>query len=242
MARQTNRAAEEIYKKLKSEIFDFLLLPGDRFTETELALRYAASRTPVRSALYRLKHEGYLDVQFRSGWRVRPFDFRHFDELYDLRTVLEAAAVERLCQMDHIPLADLKAAWIVPASKRERDPTKAAALDEAFHCRLVEAVGNKEMARVYFGVSEKIRVIRKLGFLKEKRIDATYEEHAKLLKLILNHRASEAGILVRSHIAENRMEVRKITIHMLYEAREVAALTLNKRRSRHTAKQELLQP
>src|ERR1700754_4688949 len=109
MAQQTNRAAEEIYKKLKEEIFDFLLLPGDRFTETELAERYGASRTPVRSALYRLKHEGYLEGQFRSGWRVRPFDFNHFDELYDLRTVIELAAIERLCQIDHPPLTDLKA-------------------------------------------------------------------------------------------------------------------------------------
>lgn len=240
MARQTNRAAEEIYKKIKAEIFDFLLLPGDRFTETELAIRYSASRTPVRSALYRLKHEGYLEVQFRSGWRVRPFDFDHFDELYDLRTVLEVAAIERLCQMDHVPLADLKAIWIVPTNKRERDPKKGAALDEAFHCRLVEAAGNKEMARVYFDISEKIRVIRKLGFLKERRIDATYEEHAKLLKLIMNHRASEASILIRSHITENRMEVRKITIHMLYEAREAAAGVMNKRRARSAQKLDLV--
>ena len=82
MTQQANQAAEEIYKKIKDEIFDFLLLPGDRFTETELAERYGTSRTPVRGALYRLKHEGYFEVQFRSGWRVRPFDFVHFDELY----------------------------------------------------------------------------------------------------------------------------------------------------------------
>ena len=43
------------------------------------------SRTPVREALYRLEREGYLQVQFRSGWSVRELDFRQFDELYDLR-------------------------------------------------------------------------------------------------------------------------------------------------------------
>jgi len=222
VTQQANQAAEGIYKKIKEEIFDFLLLPGDRFTETELAERYGTSRTPVRGALYRLKHEGYFEVQFRSGWRVRPFNFDHFDELYDLRVVIETAAVERLCKMDNPPLADLEATWLVPLSKRQRDARAVAALDEAFHTRLLEAAGNKEMGRVHSDVTEKIRVIRRLGFLKQKRIDATYEEHAKLLKLILNHRVSEACILLRAHIIQNRMEARKITIHMLHEARERA--------------------
>jgi DNA-binding GntR family transcriptional regulator len=220
MAQQANQAAEEIYKKIKGEIFDFLLLPGDRFTETELAERYGTSRTPVRGALYRLKHEGYFEVQFRSGWRVRPFDFVHYDELYDLRTVLETAAVERLCQLKNPLLTDLRATWLVSSARRERDPQVVVALDESFHSRLLEAAGNKEMVRVHSDVTEKIRLVRRLGFLEQKRIDATYEEHAKLLKLIRSYRVSEACMLLRAHITQNGMEARKITIHMLHEARE----------------------
>ena len=86
--RRANQLAEKIYARIKGEIADFRLLPGDRFTETELAERYDVSRTPVRDALYRLKHEGFLDVAFRSGWRVLPLDFVRFDALYDLRIVL----------------------------------------------------------------------------------------------------------------------------------------------------------
>ncbi|HXJ02305.1 MAG TPA: GntR family transcriptional regulator [Micropepsaceae bacterium] len=227
MTQQANQAAEEIYKKIKDEIFDFQLLPGDRFTETELAERYGTSRTPVRGALYRLKHEGYFEVQFRSGWRVRPFDFVHFDELYDLRTVLETAAVERLCRLENPPLGDLKATWLVPASRREHDARIVAALDEAFHCRLLEAAGNREMSRVHSEVTEKIRIVRRLGFLEQKRIDATYEDHAKLLKLINNHRAADACTLLRGHVTQNGTEARKITIHMLHEARERARLLRN---------------
>ena len=246
MTQQANQAAEEIYRKIKDEIFDFLLLPGDRFTETELAERYGTSRTPVRGALYRLKHEGYFEVHFRSGWSVRPFDFVHFDELYDLRTVLETAAVERLCQMENPPLSDLKATWVVPVNRRLDDARTVAALDEVFHCRLVEAAGNKEIVRVHSDVTEKIRGIRRLGFIKQKRIDATYEEHAKILKLILGHRVSEACMMVKAHIVQNRMEVRKITIHMLHEARE-AALSLrnpakNAALSRRRAKSERIAP
>jgi hypothetical protein len=65
-----------VYERLKQDIFDFRMLPGDRFTESEISERTQASRTPVREALYRLEHDGYVEVMFRSGWRVKPFDFR----------------------------------------------------------------------------------------------------------------------------------------------------------------------
>ncbi len=68
--------SETAYGKIKASIFDFELLPGDRFTESEMAERLAMSRTPVRDALYRLEREGYLQVQLRVGWSVRPYDLR----------------------------------------------------------------------------------------------------------------------------------------------------------------------
>ena len=64
--------AEQIYAQLKADIFDFRLLPGDRFSEGEVAERMSVSRTPVRQSLYRLEREGYLAVYFRSGWQVKP--------------------------------------------------------------------------------------------------------------------------------------------------------------------------
>lgn len=234
MAQQTTNAlAEQVYAKVKAEIFDFRLLPGDRFTETELAGRYKVSRTPVRDALYRLKREGFLDVEFRSGWNVLPFDFVRFDELYGLRTLIETDAVERLCQADNLDcLDDLKAVWFKPAGERENDPRRMAELDEAFHQSLVESAGNRETARVHSDITEKIRVVRRLDFLKERRVDATYDEHAKLLRLILRRKATEATILLRSHITQSQNEVRKITLHMLHEARLAmhAPLVGNKKR------------
>jgi DNA-binding GntR family transcriptional regulator len=124
--------ATQVYERVKQDIFDFRLLPGDRFTESEVAERTQASRTPVREALYRLERDGYLEVMFRAGWRVRPFDFRQFEELYDLRIVLESTAVRRLCEADARPELDaLRAIWTVPAGERETEMREVARLDEA---------------------------------------------------------------------------------------------------------------
>ena len=216
-----NALAEQVYLRLKSDIFDFRLLPGERFTETAMAALHEVSRTPMRDALYRLQREGYLDVEFRRGWQVRNLDFAQFDNFYDLRIVLECAALERICQMPDTPaeLEALKAIWLVPDAERENDGRVVAQLDEQFHTGLVSAAGNAELTRVHAELTEKIRIIRRLDFTQDKRVDATYQEHAKLLKLVLRRKATEALLLLRSHITESKLEVRKITLHKLQQAR-----------------------
>src|SRR6187551_3760250 len=89
--------ADEVYEVLQRDVAEFKLVPGDRFTENEISERLGVSRTPVRQALFRLQQEGYVEVLFRSGWRVLPFDFEQFEQLYDLRMVLETTAAQRLC-------------------------------------------------------------------------------------------------------------------------------------------------
>lgn len=214
---------EMVYAQIKASIFDFRLLPGDRFTETEVAERIGVSRTPVREALFRLAREGYLQVNSRNGWSVRPFDFKAFEDLYDLRVILEEAAVRKLCEMEEAPdLAPLKAVWLVPVAERSDDAQAVWKLDEDFHQALVRATGNEVMARTHQELQERIRVIRRLDFTKPERVTTTYQEHAKILRAVLQRKADHAGLLLRSHIELSKAEVRKITLHMLHEARERA--------------------
>ena len=221
-SRETTRA-ENAYRRIKAAIFDFVLLPGQGFTETDIAAQLAMSRTPVREALFRLELEGYVQVAFRSGWSVSPFDFKKLEELYDLRVVLECTAVDRLCAAEPMPdLGMLKAVWLVPEKERNAETAEVAALDEAFHAALVSAAGNHEMARVHADVTDGIRIVRRLDFTQPPRITATYDEHAKILRAVLARRADAAKLMLRSHIEASRAEVRKITIHKLHSARPVA--------------------
>lgn len=215
--------AEEVYEQLKRDVATFNLVPGDRFTENELCERLGVSRTPVRQALFRLQQEGFVEVLFRSGWRVLPFDFDQFEQLYDLRMVLETTAVHRICaddrRVDRELLAELAAIWLVPAAGRSSDMVQVSQWDEQFHCSLVAAAGNAEMARVHRDVTERIRIIRRLDFTKQVRIDATYEEHAKILKAVQRKRGDQAAMLLRAHIETSQAEVRKITLHQVHLAR-----------------------
>ncbi|MEI2418218.1 GntR family transcriptional regulator [Orrella sp. JC864] len=222
-AARPDTLADQVYAQLKDDLFGYRLLPGDRFTEADVVTRTGASRTPVRQALYRLEREGFVMVHLRNGWQVKPFDFQHFDALYDVRIVLELAAVERLCaRADTEPpqaLRELAGFWLVPEAERLADGPTVSRHDEAFHCELVSAAGNPEMARMHMEVTEKIRILRRLDFTQGARVTATYDEHAAILRALLMRRADEARRMLKAHIELSRAEVQKITLHMLHTSR-----------------------
>ncbi len=215
----SNRA-DETYLRLKEELFNFYLLPGDYFSENEIAARMAVSRTPVREALFRLQREGYVRVMPRVGWQVRPLDFDKFDQLYEIRILLEESSLQRLVRKENISnIKMLMTTWCCLPDERESDAKAVWLQDEQFHAGLVKAGGNAEMSRIHQDVMERLRIIRRLDFTKAQRVNATYEEHAAILEQIQRGRIGEAQRLLRSHIEASRLEVHKITLSMLYEAR-----------------------
>ena len=213
--------AEQVYATLKAEINEFQLVAGDRFSEAELGNRLGVSRTPVREALFRLRNEGFLEVEAKLGWFVKPIDFGKLEQLYDLRVVLEIASLLKLCnRVEDAPELDaLKDIWLVPVAERLTDARQVGANDEQFHATLVRAAGNAEMARVHWDVTERIRIIRHLDFTRIDRIEATYTEHAKILRAVIQRKADQAQLLLKTHIEQSKAEVRKITLHTLHEAR-----------------------
>lgn len=220
--------ADSAYGALKRDILDFRLAPGDRFTETEIADRLRVSRTPVREALFRLEREGYLEVRQRNGWLVRPLDFDTLDHFYELRSVLEIAAVRALCAPGQVPdplraLQPLADIWLVDSAHHSGDGEWLAELDERFHTDLVAAAGNPEIARVHRAATERIRIVRRLDFTQPDRIAHTYAEHGAILGAILARDAERAVALLRTHIDDSQAAVRKITLHRLYATRRAQA-------------------
>jgi DNA-binding GntR family transcriptional regulator len=222
--RPPQKLADSVYEQLKSELFEFRLLPGDRFTEAEVAERTGASRTPVRQALYRLEREGFLDVKFRNGWEVRHLDFNQIDELYELRILLEQTSVlsmEKLSPEElDLVLLPLEAIWQVSPLERSTNISAVAKWDEGFHCALVAASRNREYARVHLEVTERIRIVRRLDFTKPSRIVNTYEEHASMLRGLRKRAFTEVTNELATHIEISRVEARQITLLKLQNARK----------------------
>ncbi len=216
--------AEHAYAQIKQKIFNFEMMPGDLISEGNLAKLVAVSRTPLRQALQRLQHGGFIKAIPKIGWQVSPLDFNKLDELYDFRILIELNAIKALGNLDRDNqiLKDLQKSWLTPKSRRSFNALDVGMLDEQFHASLVKASGNEEMLKTHSEISERIKIVRRLDFTKNNRINSTYDEHGQIIKAILAGRTAEAQRLLKAHIEQSKIEVRKITLSMLQEARNQA--------------------
>jgi DNA-binding GntR family transcriptional regulator len=207
--------AEEAYAQLKTLIFTFSLPPGERYSESEFTSRLNVSRTPLRLALRMMVRDGLMEfVGGHSAWRVRSLNIPYYEDLYDFRIELEALAMRRLRRSVNIPdLSSLKRIWIIPQRQRVTDGELVADLDESFHIGLMALCGNKAMLDAFEDLTQRIRVIRRLDFVASKRVRATYEEHADILRELAAGNVEEAERLIIRHIEFSRNEIRKITLH-----------------------------
>ena len=216
--------AEHAYAQIKQKIFNFEMMPGDLISEGNLAKLVNVSRTPLRQALQQLQHGGFIKAIPKIGWQVAPLDFDKLDELYDFRILIESNAVKALCNSnrDNEIFKELQKIWLTPKSKRSFNTLEVGILDEQFHTSLVKASGNEEMLKTHSEITERIKIVRRLDFTKAARISNTYDEHGQIIKAILAGRSGEAQRLLKAHIEQSKIEVRKITLGMLQDARKQA--------------------
>ena len=221
MTKPRSNLADTVFRQLKNDIFDFVAASranASAKTRSRRGWACRARRCAKRSTSCSAKA---ISTSRRDpGWNVRPFDFAVFEDLYDLRTVLELAAAERMCSCGaRCPeIAELKRVWIVPAAKRLTRPWKVAQLDERFHETIVRAAQNREMSHVHHDITERIRIVRRLDFTEPERIRHTYDEHAAIVRALAARSYREAKLLLTAHIAQSKAEVRRITLHKLHAA------------------------
>jgi DNA-binding GntR family transcriptional regulator len=223
--RAKQHLVNEVYDRLKENLFEFRMLPGQRYSEQQLANLFGVSRTPLRLALHLLAHEGYLlRLEGHSSWQVQPMDLAHYDELYDFRTCIELIALRRLCEMKSAP--DIGALEVFWEDRKNCDPTNGKAVaeaDEVFHQTMVDLAGNNEMARTFAQLTERIRIIRRLDFTDAERIAAAFDEHTAILRTLRDRNGERAETLIKEHINMSRCAIRQITLHRL----SAAALQMN---------------
>jgi DNA-binding GntR family transcriptional regulator len=217
--------ADHVYFSVRDDIFDMRLLPGDRVTEGSIAERFGVSRTPAREALQRLQSDGLMRGYVRGGWEVVPVDFKRFEDLYEMRKLIETFAVSKLASAEDVSgsvvrmLDQLEQIWKIPHARRRRDGREMVALDEAFHHALVQAADNAELTNAMQRVTDRIRVVRRLDLVYGNCIDETYDEHVAILDAIRHRDTNRSVALIARHIEGSRAEVRTLTEERLQRSR-----------------------
>lgn len=206
-----------VYESLREMILSFALAPGTRVTETELAVRFGVSRTPVRDALKRLEAEGELTVLPKQGVLIRKMDIAEIGGYYRVREALEVAALEEVSRTAPAEeLRQLAADWDPQRQPGRSDNfVEMAERDEAFHLRLAELAGNPVLTRYLHDITARIRCVRRLDFTDPERITITYREHHGIVRQLLAGDLEAARAALLAHIDASERHARSLTLAQL---------------------------
>ena len=93
---------DQVYQTLRGHLRDGTIGAGQPLQEVQLAEKLGVSRTPVREALTRLASEGLLASDGRS-FVVPALSLQDVDDIYEVRFLLEPAAVRRVAELTTDP-------------------------------------------------------------------------------------------------------------------------------------------
>ena len=88
--------ADDVYGAIFNKLMSLEIAPGSRITVDGLVRELEVSQTPIREALGRLEGEGLVVKTHLVGYSAAPqITRRRFDELYELRLLLEPEGARR---------------------------------------------------------------------------------------------------------------------------------------------------
>ena len=181
--------ATDTYEALKRAIVVGHYRLGARLGEERLARDYGVSRTPVREALVRLHVDGLVTRHPDGGWTPTVPNLAVVRELYEVRIALELGALRRPRRTgtihDRRLLEDLRREWQELADDPPPPDPVFVLSDEAFHVRLAEAAGNRELAEMLRRINERIRSVRMRDFVTLERMSRTIIEHLSITDAVI---------------------------------------------------------
>ena len=205
---RANSLAGDVYDAIFNQLMSLKIAPGARITVDTLVKEFNVSQTPIREALGRLEGEGLVVKQHLIGYRAAPqITRRRFDELYELRLLLEPdAAAKAAVAMDDDRLAMLDAAAGLMARRESRDDRRHysafARQDAVFHDMILAIAGN-ELIREMLSFQHTHFHIFRLMFHRRVTEEAL-DEHQALLDAFAARDPSAAAAAMRAHIENSR--------------------------------------
>ncbi len=195
---------ERVYEALLELITTRTLRPGQHLVESELAGHLGVSRQPVREALQRLNTEGWVDLRPAQGAFVHEPTEEEADQLFTVRTLLEAEAARlAAANAGSAGIAELEALCEKGEQAVRDDAVETAVATNAeFHAKVMELAGNAVLAGLAAQVGRRVRwyytpVARQRG-------KQSWAEHRELIAAITDRDEARASAVMRAHTEHTR--------------------------------------
>ncbi|OZI67421.1 GntR family transcriptional regulator [Bordetella genomosp. 11] len=175
--------------RLLSQILAGEFEPGQALRESELVERLNVSRVPVREALRELESLGLVVSRKHSGVYVRELSDDEVRDLYQFRSILDSHAGRMASQLPaerRQALVDALEPCVRAMDEAIRDANPQAYYREnlRFHGLFIEYAGNREIARTYREVIQKLHLARLKNLSSEPHREQSNIEHKQIVQAL----------------------------------------------------------
>ncbi len=206
--RRYSTLREWAYTQVREMIVTGELAPGSVIHEGDLCERLDISKSPLREALRQLHQEGLIDTVSNKGSRVATLSEQDIEEIYQLRSYIEAMAVRLACNKrtpgDIASLREnIQALEMIKTSGTIRE---IADQDIRFHLLLAQISGNRRLIRIQQNLQiEMLRlVMRQFVDWGDVAESDAVRRHNAIVDAIESNDPDAAEREMRAHIEQGR--------------------------------------
>jgi DNA-binding GntR family transcriptional regulator len=191
-----------VYREIKQRIVNLRYGIGERLSEARLAEELGVGRSPIRTALWRLKLEGWIAISPQSGTYIKAMTLREIREVADLRIVLEMrVAADAASRMSDEMLATLRSDFQLHGSRiASGDADAFIAIDNQLHSAIYDAADNQLICQILLDLRDKVQWIRRVCSVSTERVQDGFAELERVLSALERRNETGAAQAMHDHV------------------------------------------
>lgn len=196
-----------VTNRLREEILQGRLAPGERIRQEAVAAEMGTSRIPVREALTRLQNEGLVTVTAHVGARVAQLHLAELNEVYLIRERLEPLAIS----LSTPNLTDKQLATLgrrleeIEDAANVDDPSAWVDLDRRFHLETYDGMEMPRLLDMIDGLWNATQQYRRAYARLPERFEIAHSEHRLILEALQLRDPCNASLISQLHIRRTRL-------------------------------------
>lgn len=193
---------ERVFDAVRNAIVDGRIAPGTRLTERELCEAFGISRTVVREIARRLEAEKLATVIPYRGLTVATLTRKHVEEIYEIRTELEAIAVRSFLKAASdadIALAQEFGAQLLKAGERGDKVIMAETMTSFLHF-MTEVADNQIVTEILDQLRTRANMLRVLAMAEPGQVETGMEGVRAIIAGIVARDVDAAVLATRVYV------------------------------------------
>jgi DNA-binding GntR family transcriptional regulator len=196
--------AHFIYESLRKDIIEFRFKPGEKLSEVKLAQKYRVSRSPIRDAIHKLRHENLVLVKPQIGTIVSSVSLSKARDICQVRLLLEPYAaevsVERISDEDQTLLAFKFKRLVRMKNHSERKKRMIFEFDTLLHNTILRLCANEEISSIIEGYRDEINRIRMTTTTFADRLIPSLVEMGSIYEALMKREGKAAHNAMHIHM------------------------------------------